>query len=241
MNKENITKPSLAKDAIKLTKQWVSSQHGKCSLDDIVQLLYKQPGAIDLVDERPIVMIVTFADGSGVGVNREGLDLLQPKTEPPEKFRRSAINTMKILTSLNADSDDVLEKYRPKGGSHHWELVASGFWSEGMYHSGHIAYFLTRPKESVWVLDGVEQNAALDGITQKDVEEGLLNDDQLQAMWGMSLEEAQNQEYRRIVVVIEDAPKDMEAKDAAELMYAEVRKNDGKIIDEPDLDGLLEI
>jgi hypothetical protein len=81
----------------------------------------------------------------------------------------------------------------------------------------------------------------LDGITEEDVEEGRLNDDQLQAMWGMSLEEAQSQEYRRIVVVIEDAPHDMKIKEAAALMYAEIRKNNGKIIEEPDIDGLLEI
>jgi hypothetical protein len=91
------------------------------------------------------------------------------------------------------------------------------------------------------VLDGVERNAELDGITEEDIDEGRLNDDQLQAMWGISLEEAQNHKYRRIVVVIEDAPHDMTAKTAAELMYAEIRNKNGKIIDEPDRDGLLEL
>ena len=148
---------------------------------------------------------------------------------------------MKILTNLNADSDDLLERYRPTTDSQDWSLVASGFWSEDVYHSGHIAYFITRAKEGVWVLDGIERNAELDDVTEEDVEEGRLNDDQQQAMWGISLEEAQNQEYRRIAVVIEDAPHDMKAKKAAELMYAEIRENNGKIIDGPDLDGLLEI
>lgn len=148
---------------------------------------------------------------------------------------------MKILTNLDADSDDVLERFRPTTDSQDWELVASGFWSEDMYHSGHIAYFITRANDRVWVLDGVERNAELDGITEEDVEEGRLNDDQLQAMWGMSLEEAQNQEYRRIAVVIEDAPHDITAKGAAELMYSEIRDNRGKIINAPDLDGLLEL
>ena len=50
-----------------------------------------------------------------------------------------------------------------------------------------------------------------------------------------------SQEYRRIVVVLEDAPHDMKIKEAAALMYAEIRKNNGKIIEEPDIDGLLEI
>jgi len=151
------------------------------------------------------------------------------------------IEPMKILTNLSADSCDVLEKYRPTADSQDWDLVASGFWSEDMYHSGHIAYFITRAKDRVWVLDGVERNAELDGITEEDIDEGRLNDDQLQAMWGISLEEAQNHKYRRIVVVIEDAPHDMTAKTAAELMYAEIRNKNGKIIDEPDLDGLLEL
>ncbi|MDA8633878.1 hypothetical protein OAK50_00005 [Verrucomicrobiales bacterium] len=148
---------------------------------------------------------------------------------------------MKIHNNLNASSDDVLERYRPTPEPQDWNLVASGFWSEDMYHSGHIAYFITRVNDQTWVLDGVERNAELDGITEEDVEEGRLNDDQLQAMWGMSLEEAQSQEYRRIVVVIEDAPHDMKIKEAAALMYAEIRKNNGKIIEEPDIDGLLEI
>ena len=151
------------------------------------------------------------------------------------------IEHMKIHNNLNASSDDVLERYRPTPEPQDWNLVASGFWSEDMYHSGHIAYFITRVNDQTWVLDGVERNAELDGITEEDVEEGRLNDDQLQAMWGMSLEEAQSQEYRRIVVVIEDAPHDMKIKEAAALMYAEIRKNNGKIIEEPDIDGLLEI
>jgi len=148
---------------------------------------------------------------------------------------------MKILTKLRPDSDNVLEIYRPTTDSHDWELVASGFWSEDMYHSGHIAYFIKKSKDRTWVLDGIERNAELDRVTEEDVEEGRLNDDQRQAMHGMSLEEAQNVEYRRIVAVIEDAPPDMTARTAAELMYAEIRKTSGKIIDEPDLDGLLEI
>lgn len=158
----------------------------------------------------------------------------------PQTFGED-IEHMKIHNNLNASSDDVLERYRPTPEPQDWDLVASGFWSEDMYHSGHIAYFITRVNDQTWVLDGVERNAELDGITEEDVEEGRLNDDQLQAIWGMSLEEAQSQEYRRIVVVIEDAPHDMKIKEAAALMYAEIRKNNGKIIEEPDIDGLLEI
>lgn len=110
-----------------------------------------------------------------------------------------------------------------------------------MYHSGHIAYFLTMARDGVWVMDGVERSAELDGVTEEDVEEGRLNDDQIQAMWGMTLEEAQNQEYRRIVAVIEDAPADTSPQHAAKLMYDHIKNNGGKIIDEPDDDGILEI
>jgi len=145
---------------------------------------------------------------------------------------------MKIHTKFNQDSYDGLEQYRPSNDSQNWELVASGFWSQSMYNSGHIAYYITQEND-LWLLDGVERNTELDGITEEDVEEGSLNDDQIQAMWGLTLEEAQNQEYREIVAVLEGAPKELNAKKAAEIMYEEVRKNQGKIVDEPDQDGLI--
>lgn len=85
MNKEKITDSLLANGAIEYIKQWVHTHQGKYSLDDITQLLRKQPGAVDIVDQRPVMMIVTFSDGSGVGVSREGLDLLQSTTASPEK------------------------------------------------------------------------------------------------------------------------------------------------------------
>ena len=141
---------------------------------------------------------------------------------------------MKILTSFSQNSDEELEQYRPVNESHDWELVASGFWSDSIYHSGHIAYYITK-HNNLWILDGVERNTELDGVTEEDVKEGRLNDDQIQAMWGITLEEAQNQEYREIVAVLEGAPKELNAKKAAEIMYEEVSKNQGKIIDEPDL------
>ena len=145
---------------------------------------------------------------------------------------------MKIYTKFNQDSHDGLEQYRPSNDSQNWELVVSGFWSQTMYNSGHIAYYITKEND-LWLLEGVERNAELDGITEEDVEAGNLNDDQIQAMWGITLEEAQNQEYREIVAVLEGAPKELNAKKAAEIMYEEVRKNQGKIIDEPDLEGLI--
>ena len=49
----------------------------RLSLDEIVQLVAVQPGAAEITDERPHVVIVGFEDESGVGVNSEGLDLLE--------------------------------------------------------------------------------------------------------------------------------------------------------------------
>jgi len=66
----------LANDAIEHTMHWVSALKGKCSLDEVVQQLRQQPGAVEVIDQRPLVMIVKFADGSGVGVNKKGLDPL---------------------------------------------------------------------------------------------------------------------------------------------------------------------
>ena len=147
---------------------------------------------------------------------------------------------MKLHLSLSTASDHSLEKYRPSIESPHWELVASGIWSEGPYHTGHIAYYLTRTTSGIWILDEVTRNTELDGVTEDDVEADALNDDQLQSMWGMSLEEAQSQEHRHIVAILEEAPDDLSAKDAAKLLYEHVSKNGGKVIDEIDDVGIID-
>jgi hypothetical protein len=148
---------------------------------------------------------------------------------------------MKIETCVSSP-DDALEKYRPSASGVHWDLVASGFWSEDMYHCGHIAYFLAQLGPGHWIMDAVERNAELDGVTAEDVEEGRLNDDQIQAMWGKTLEEAQNQIYQRIVAVCTDAPPDITSKEIADILYAHICDAGGKDITEPDdRDGLLVI
>ena len=148
---------------------------------------------------------------------------------------------MQIRTTLTTDLDDALEAFRPEGSTPTWDLVASGAWSEDRYHEGHIAYYLTKTIEGVWLMDAVERNSCLDGVTEEDVAEGALNDDQVQAMWGMSLEEAQNQEFRMIVAVIEDAPEDVQPAEIARILYEEIQKHGGKVIDESDSEGLLEL
>jgi hypothetical protein len=146
--------------------------------------------------------------------------------------------TIETCTGL---PDDVLEKYRPVKASPRWKLVASGFWSEDTYHGGHIAYYLAKTADGTWIMDGVRRNAELDDVSEEDVAAGRLNDDQIQAMWGMSLEEAQDQEYRRIVAVCLKAPRKATTKDMAILMYDAIRKAGRSIIDDPDEDGLLSL
>jgi hypothetical protein len=109
---------------------------------------------------------------------------------------------MEIVTSETSGVD--LEAQRPAHPVE-WQLVASGMWSEDTYHSGHIAYFIANIRPGEWLMEGVERNAQLDDVTEEDVEEGCLNDDQIQAMWGMTLEEAQNVEYRQIVAACTSA------------------------------------
>lgn len=136
--------------------------------------------------------------------------------------------------------DDRLEDYRPPDTSVQWKLVTSGLWEEYPHNSGHIAYLLAKPEDGVWVLDAVERNVELDGVTEEDVEAGRLNDDQLQAMWGMTLEEAQGKEYRRIVAICFDAPANFLREDVATLLLEAIVNADGKRIGEPDGLGMLD-
>jgi hypothetical protein len=133
--------------------------------------------------------------------------------------------------------DDILEHHR--SDQQRFTLVAAGYWRESVYHSGYVAYYLSKGRDGAWVLDRVERNADLDGVTEEDVEEGRLNDDQLQAMWGMSLAEAQNVEYRRIVAVCSGAPAHAKRSEIAKRLYDAVRKGGGKVIVEFDNKGIL--
>ena len=74
---------------------------------------------------------------------------------------------------------------------------------------------------------------------EEDIEEGALNDDQLQALWGRTLEEAQNEEFVEIVAAWLDAPRKSFSIDAAETLYEALRTRDGIMVSEPDRDGLL--
>jgi hypothetical protein len=79
-------------------------------------------------------------------------------------------------------------------------------------------------------------------VTEEDVDEGRLNDDQIQAMWGQTLEEAQNAEYRHIVALSEGVSLGFTAAEMAAVLYRAVCKGGGNEINEPDdHKGLLEI
>lgn len=109
-----------------------------------------------------------------------------------------------------------------------------------MYHSGHIAYYITSIGPGSWLLEGVERNTILDDVTQEDVEEGRLNDDQIQAMWGVDLEEAQSSVNRWICAACFGASEDLPLKDMALTLYRACIEAGGKEITEyDDLGGLL--
>jgi hypothetical protein len=147
--------------------------------------------------------------------------------------------SLKIQTASEGGSD--LEAHRPEA-SVNWLFVASGYWSEDMYHAGHIAYSIANPRSGYWVMEAREHNAILDDVTEEDVEEGRLDDDQTQAMWGQTLEEAQNhQEYRHIVAWSDGVNLDCTAQEMATVLYRAVCKSGGKEITQPnDAEGLVE-
>ena len=145
---------------------------------------------------------------------------------------------MKI--TIYSKESGSLEKRRP-AGKVKWQLVVKVDWSESPYHSGHIAYYIAKTSPTEWMLDSVQRNACLDHVTQEDVDEGALNDDQIQAMWGQDLEDAQAAEFRQIVAVCSEAEVNAQAKDIAVILYGRVCEAAGRsaIDDEDFSNGLL--
>lgn len=164
-----------------------------------------------------------------------------PTSDPSDAPSTGGINAdgVKIETADTMNAE--LEGKRPKQPVN-WLLVASGFWSQDRYHSGHIAYFIANTGPGEWLMESVERDAELDGVTEEDVEEDRLNDDQNQAMCDMTLAEAQDAEYGQIVATCSGASADWDAKHVAAVLYRAVCKSGGKAIDEPDeIDGLLDL
>lgn len=162
-----------------------------------------------------------------------------PTGDPTDALSTRGINSdgFKIETADTMNAE--LEGKRPRQPVN-WQLVASGVWSEDRHHSGHIAYFIANTGPGEWLMESVERNAALDDVTEEDVEEGRLNDDQIQAMWGMTLADAQDSEFRQIVAVASGVSIEMAAADVARLLYNHLCKHGGKpICDVDSTDGLL--
>ena len=156
---------------------------------------------------------------------------------PPRGVAGADGVTIETANTLNAS----LESRRPTE-TVDWQLVASGAWSEDRYHTGHIAYFIANIGAGEWLLESVERSTELDGVTDEDVEEGRLNDDQIQAMWGMTLEAARDAERRQIVASCSGANVGWDAGRVAALLYRAVCEGGGKTIDESDsAGGLLDV
>lgn len=154
---------------------------------------------------------------------------------------RSILEACKLNIKLETNGESGLEALRPLDPTS-WEFVASGFWSEEMYNCGHIAYYISNPAPGCWCMEARERNAILDDVTEEDVEEGRLNDEQIQAMWGQTLEEAHNEEYRHIVAWTDGVAPDVTAAEMAAVLYRAVCDGGGNEINEPDdRDGLLEV
>ena len=125
MHTDDVPNSSLAKNAIDYAMKWMTRQNRKYSLDDLVQTLRKQPGAVAVIDERPIAMIVKFSDGSGVGVNDEGLDLLQTTSAPSEAAsetgeldgipEKEALGSQQTFTNHANDNNEPVVLLTPEG------------------------------------------------------------------------------------------------------------------------------
>ncbi len=123
------------------------------------------------------------------------------------------------ITTVKSFYDHELESFGETQEGGDWVLVVSGYWGQDMYHSGHVAYYMRETVPGTWVLQAVQRNTELDGVTEEDVEEGRLNDDQIQAMWGMTLEEAQYKTYEHIVAVAEDVSAMTSKRKLARALY----------------------
>jgi len=136
--------------------------------------------------------------------------------------------------------DGGLEMYAALGDGKKWELAIAGYWSEGRYHGGWVDYYIRNPEPGTWVMKSVQRNSCLDFVTEEDVEEGRLNDDQAQALCFTTLEEAQNATFEKVVAVIVGAPPDLAPKEAARQLYQTVRSNQGLVVSEPEYGLLVE-
>lgn len=107
-----------------------------------------------------------------------------------------------------------------------WLFVASGYWSQDVYHGGHIAYYLAKTAPDTWVLQSVESDPDSEELEVDDVEQASSNGNAASS--------------QRIVAVCRGAPLNATPeKIAAELYMRVCRAQRFSIEDRDDIDGLL--
>jgi hypothetical protein len=134
---------------------------------------------------------------------------------------------------------DLLGEFRSSLPLAEWTLAIEGEWYEDAYHGGSVSYLIRRHESGAWVFKSSERNTCLDDVTEEDVEDGRLSDDQLQALWGTTLEKAQNRVCERVVAAWIKPPDDAVMLAAARALYEFVVASCGKRIDDRGDQGLL--
>ena len=148
-------------------------------------------------------------------------------------------NTARVLSSIHTDTG-TLTNFAKEKELGDWELVISGYWSEGIYHGGYISYRIRKLTASIWLMRSEQRNDRLDNVEQEDVDEDRLDHNQFCAMNGMTLDEARENIFRSLVAAYIDAPLALPSTEAAARMYEALRAAGGLIIDETDeAEGLL--
>lgn len=139
--------------------------------------------------------------------------------------------SLRIVTLGETGPDDVLEEHRPTEPVE-WHHLIQGRWEQTEYHYGWAGYEYAKAGPGKWVMNCYQWEGSLDCLTQEDVDAGELNDEQEQALWDTTLEEAQAVRYCRIAAVATAVPETMGAKEIGKLMHAEVLKNGGFDVEE---------
>lgn len=101
--------------------------------------------------------------------------------------------------------DDTLEKHRPEGDDVQWQLVASGRWSQDMYHGGNVGYYIAKDFDGRWIMNPVLPGG---GRRQKNIE--------------------------RIAADCTGTRRNANVKRIAQMMYDAIRAAGGMAIDDPD-------
>jgi hypothetical protein len=156
-------------------------------------------------------------------------DILAKRAETNESGRPSLLTSRKyresamIIQTAKICPPDYLEQFRPPDPSQKWELVCGGTWSESPYHSGYSDYYITKDdRDGTWLIERVNRNGELDGVTQEEIDNGELNDDQIEALAGITLEEAQSIEIREIIAICSGAPDNATVEDMADVLYGAI-------------------